>query len=185
MDTTVDNLSGKLLIAAPGLNDPHFSRTVILICEHTKDGAFGLIINKVLMNSFRPLLDSFDIKGSVIDLPVYYGGPVKPEQGYVLYSPIYERYVSLKISEKIALTASREILQDIAKGKGPRNFMFSLGFAGWDANQLEEEIMFDSWIIAPFETSIIFSTPVNERWACAARTAGIDFDRFVSWSGNA
>lgn len=185
MNIAVDNLSGKFLIASPGLNDPNFSRTVILVCEHSKYGAFGLVINRVLMNSFRPLLGSFDIKGSVRDLPVHYGGPVKPDQGYVLYSPIHERYVSIKITEKIAVTASREILFDIAEGKGPRQVLFSLGFAGWDANQLEEEIMFDSWIIAPFDSSIIFSTPINERWTCAARSAGIDLDRFVSWSGNA
>lgn len=185
MNIKVDNLAGKYIIAAPGLDDPNFSRTVILICEHTKDGAFGLVINRVLMNSFLPLLGSFDINNSVIDFPVYYGGPVKPDQGYVIYSPASEGYASIKVSEQMAVTASREILHEIAEGKGPEKFIFTLGFAGWDANQLEEEVIFDSWIIAPFDSSIIFDTPVNHRWACAARSAGIDFDRFVSWSGNA
>ncbi len=140
----INNMSGKFLIAAPGLNDPNFNRSVVLICEHTKDGAFGLIVNRILMNSFTPLLNAFDIKSSLIDLPVYYGGPVKPEQGYVLYSPVYKKYLSIRVSETLAVTASKDILYDIAKGEGPEKFIFTLGFSGWAPNQLEEEMLMDS-----------------------------------------
>ena len=83
----IEKISGKFLIAVPGLEDPNFKHTVILVCEHSREGAFGIVVNRVLMNSFRPLLKAFEIERSVIDMPVYYGGPVKPEQGYVLYSP--------------------------------------------------------------------------------------------------
>jgi putative transcriptional regulator len=185
MKINIENLSGKILIAAPGLEDPNFCKTVVLICEHTKEGAFGLIVNRILMNSFRPLLNAFEIETSFIDVPVYYGGPVKPEQGYVLYSPIHERYVSIKISDNLAVTASREILHDIAGGSGPENVIFTLGFSGWDAQQLEEELMMDSWIVAPLDTSIVFRVPVNERWKYAASSIGIDLERFMNRSGNA
>ncbi|MEW6108956.1 MAG: YqgE/AlgH family protein [Nitrospirota bacterium] len=185
MNINIDNMSGRLLIAAPGLEDPNFSHTVVLICEHTKEGAFGLILNRILMNSFKPLLNAFDMKSSLIDMPVYYGGPVKPEQGYVLYSPIQERYISIKVSERLAVTASKEILFDIAEGKGPEKFMFALGFSGWAANQLEEELIEDSWIVSPLDYNIIFKVPAGERWKYAAALSGIELDRFINKSGNA
>lgn len=181
----LDNISGKFLIAAPGLEDPNFSRTVVLVCEHSREGAFGLIVNRILMNSFIPLLDAFDIKNSLIDLPVYYGGPVRPEQGYVLYSPVDERYVSVKVTNDLAVTASKEILYDIAEGKGPEYFLFTLGFSGWSPNQLEEELMMDGWIIAPLDANIIFRVPVSDRWKSAAESVGIDLDRFINRSGTA
>ncbi len=181
----INNMSGKFLIAVPGLEDPNFSRSVVLICEHSKEGAFGLIINKILMNSFTPLLSSLDIKNSLLDLPVYYGGPVKPEQGYVLYSPSDEKYMSIRVSEDLSVTASREILYDIAAGKGPGKFMFVLGFSGWSSGQLEEELMMDSWIVAPLDNRIIFEEPVSERWKLAAGSIGVDLDRFINMGGNA
>lgn len=184
----ISNVSAKFLIAVPGLDDPNFSRTVVLICEHTKEGAFGLIINRILMNSFTPLLEAFAIKSSVIELPVYYGGPVKSDQGYVLYSPFNERderYASIRVSGDIAVTASKEILYDITQGRGPQRFMFTLGFSGWAANQLEEELMSDSWLVAPLDSNIIFNVPANEKWRCAADSIGIDLDRFINRSGMA
>jgi putative transcriptional regulator len=185
MNTNIDDISGKFLIAAPGLEDLNFNQTVVLICEHTKQGAFGLIVNRILMNSFIPLLNAFDIKNSLIDLPVHYGGPVKPEQGYVLYSPIDKRYISIEVSENSAVTASKKILYDIAEGKGPENYLFTLGFSGWDANQLEEELMMDGWLVAPFDYNLIFNIPVSERWRSAVDSIGIDVNRYINRSGMA
>jgi putative transcriptional regulator len=185
MDTNIDDISGKFLVAAPGLEDLNFNQTVVLICEHTKQGAFGLIVNRILMNSFTPLLNAFDIKNSLTDLPVYYGGPVKPEQGYVIYSPIDKRYISIEVSEDIAVTASKKILYDIAEGKGPENYLFTLGFSGWDANQLEEELMMDGWLVAPFDNNLIFNIPVIERWRSAVDSIGIDVNRYINRSGRA
>jgi putative transcriptional regulator len=97
----IGNISGNFLIAAPGLDDPNFDHTVILVCEHTREGAFGLVINKILMNSITPLLQSFGMEKMQLDLPVHYGGPVRPEQGYVIYSPYNEKkYGSIIITEK-------------------------------------------------------------------------------------
>lgn len=185
MSVDITNLTGMFLIAVPGLKDPNFERTVVLICDHTKDGAFGLVINRILLNSFVPLLDGLDIKGSVIDIPVFYGGPVKPGQGYILYVPAGRCYPSMKINDNLALTTTKEILIDIAKNKGPEQFLFALGFAGWAPGQLEYELMMDGWLVAPMGNRIIFDVPVNERWQAAADSIGVDLTRFVNRQGSA
>ncbi len=186
----IRNLTCMFLIAIPSLKDPNFERTVILICDHTKDGAFGLVVNRILLNSFVPLLGGLDIKECVIDLPVFYGGPVKPEQGYILYSPSRcesiptgSYYSSIKINDNLALTTAKEILIDIAAGKGPKQFLFTLGFAGWAPGQLEYELMTDSWLIAPVNNNIIFDMPVNKRWKAAADSIGVDLTRLVYKQG--
>jgi putative transcriptional regulator len=173
----IRKLSGMFLIAVPGLRDPNFEHTVVLICDHTQDGAFGLVINRVLLSSFIPLKGGLDIQSCVIDLPVYYGGPVKPEQGYILYTPPETYFPSIKINDTLALTTSKEILIDIAMGKGPTKYLFTLGFAGWAPGQLEYELMTDSWLIAPLDKTILFDTPVSERWKAAAGSIGVDMSR--------
>ncbi|MFZ6016394.1 MAG: YqgE/AlgH family protein [Nitrospirota bacterium] len=185
MPIDITNLTGMFLIAVPSLKDPNFERTVVLICNHTKDGAFGLVINRILLNSFVPLLDGLDIKGSVIDIPVFYGGPVKPGEGYILYAPAARYYPSMRINDNLALTTTKEILIDITKSKGPEQFLFALGFAGWAPGQLEYELVMDGWLIAPIDNRIIFDVPVNERWQAAADSIGVDLTRFVNRQGSA
>ncbi len=185
MVTSINDISARFLVAAPGLEDPNFRRTVVLICEHSREGAFGLIVNRVLMNSFRPLLKALEIEKTLVDLPIYYGGPVKPDQGYVIYSPYDERYGAIKVTDGLAVTASKEILCDIAAGKGPDRFLFTLGFSGWAPSQLEEELMTDSWLVAPLDHDLIFDLPVGERWKYAAHSIGIDPERFIARSASA
>jgi putative transcriptional regulator len=103
----ISNLTGVFLIAIPSLKDPNFERTVVLICDHSKEGAFGLVINRILLNSFIPLSGGLDIKECVIDLPVYYGGPVKPEQGYILY--VYRQVIPDQINDNLILATAKEI----------------------------------------------------------------------------
>jgi putative transcriptional regulator len=186
----IRNLTGMFLIAVPSLKDPNFERTVVLICDHTKDGAFGLVVNRILLNSFVPFLGGLDIKECVVDLPVFYGGPVKPEQGYILYPPSLCRslpscsyYPSIKINDDLAMTTAKEILIDIAAGKGPRQFLFTLGFAGWAPGQLEYELMIDGWLVAPVNNKIVFDVPVGERWKAAADSIGVDLTRLVYRQG--
>jgi putative transcriptional regulator len=186
----ISNLTAMFLIAVPSLKDPNFERTVVLICDHTKDGAFGLVINRILLNSFVPLLGGLDIKECVVDLPVFYGGPVKPEQGYILYPPSLCKshlkgsyYPSIKINDDLAMTTAKEILIDIAAGKGPRQFLFTLGFAGWAPGQLEYELMIDGWLVAPVNNKIIFDVRVSERWKAAADSIGVDLTRLVYRQG--
>jgi putative transcriptional regulator len=180
----IRNLTNTFLIAVPSLRDPSFARAVVLICDHSKDGAFGLVINRLLLSSFIPLSSSFDIKECSIDIPVYYGGPVKPEQGYVLYESRHDYYPSIKIQDNLILTTAKEILTDIAVGKGPGKFLFILGFAGWSPGQLERELVEDSWLIAPVDSRIIFDTPVNERWTAAAALIGVDLKRVFCRQGS-
>lgn len=177
------NLTGMFLIAVPSLKDPNFEQTVVLICDHTKDGAFGIVINRILLNSFIPLLGGLDIKECVKDIPVFYGGPVKPEQGYILYTSSKNYQPSIKINNKLILTTSKEILVDIAADKGPEKFLFALGFAGWAPGQLEHELMTDSWLVAPAINKIIFDNPVNERWKAAADSIGVDITRLFQRQG--
>jgi putative transcriptional regulator len=176
-DIDIRNLTGTFLIAVPSLKDPNFERTVVLICDHTRDGAFGLVINRILLNSFVPLHGGLHIKEYTRDMPVFYGGPVKPEKGYIVYSSSDIYYPSMKIKDDLSLTAAKEILIDIAAGKGPEMFLFTLGFAGWSPGQLEYEIMTDSWLVAPASNGVIFDTPVNERWKAAAELIGVDLTR--------
>lgn len=177
--------SGHLLVASPTMDDARFSHSVVLVCDHTSEGSFGLIVNKILMNSYSPLLGDFSIDRSVVDLPVYYGGPVRPDYGYVIYSPYDGRYQSILVKEGLAVTASREILQDIAAGRGPEQYVFALGFAGWGSDQLEEELMEDIWIVAPLDPDVIFRVPVEERWKRAAGLIGVDFSRYTDKTGHA
>lgn len=182
----IRNLSGMFLIAAPSLRDPNFEHTVVLICDHNQDGAFGLVVNRLLLHSFAPLKAGLEITESTADLPVFYGGPVKPEQGYILYLSHADLYSpSLKISDDLSLTTSRDILVDIAMGKGPQKFLFTLGFSGWAPGQLEAEMMTDSWLIAPSHNGIIFDMPVSERWKAAAHLIGVDLTRVSSRQGSA
>ena len=179
------SLAGNFLIASPGLDDPHFSQTVVLMCDHTETGAFGIVVNRVINQSFQSLLFRFDLERGPVDMPVYDGGPVKPEQGHIIYAPFRKKYGSLKIAQNIGVTSSRELLQDILNGKGPDKYLFSLGYSGWSANQLEEELMTDSWLVVPMDTDIVFSVKPAERWRSAARLIGIDFYRYSRRSGNA
>jgi putative transcriptional regulator len=179
----IRNLSGTFLIAVPSLKDPNFERTVVLICDHSQEGAFGLVINRILLSSFVPLQGGLEIKECIIDLPVFYGGPVKPEQGYILYSMPDIYYPSIKINDTMALTTAKDILIDISSGKGPDKYLFALGFAGWASGQLEYELLADSWLVAPADNKIIFDTPVNERWKAAAALIGVDLARVFCRQG--
>ncbi len=179
----IRNLTGMFLIAVPSLKDPNFERTVVLICDHSKDGAFGLVINRILLSSFLPLSSGLNIKECNTDLPVYYGGPVKPEQGYILYSSSDNYYPSIKINEDLVLTTAKEILIDIAAGKGPGQFLFTLGFAGWSPGQLEYELMRTVGSLPLSSKRVIFETPVNERWKAAADLIGVDLRRVVCRQG--
>jgi putative transcriptional regulator len=181
----MQSLSGNFLVASPGLDDMNFGQTVVLMCDHTEAGAFGIVVNRVITDSFRSLLFRFDLEKGPVDMPVYYGGPVQPEQGYIIYAPFRKKYGSLKIAKNIGVTSSRELLQDIVLGKGPEHYLFALGYSGWNANQLEGELMTDGWLVAPMDADIVFSVKPAERWRSAARLIGVDFHRYSERSGNA
>lgn len=182
------SLSSQLLIAMPGMEDPNFSATVTLICEHNEDGALGIVINRPLSLNmaglFRQL--SIDVSNPIIaENPVLMGGPVGPERGFVLHDSDEEFESSLKISDDLHLTLSRDIIDAMARGGGPERSLVALGYAGWQPGQLEDEIMENSWLNVPATPAILFDTPFAKRWTAAAESVGIDIHRIAPDAGRA
>lgn len=182
------SLANHLLIAMPGMQDPNFSTTVTLICEHNDDGALGIVINRPLTLKLGGLFEQLDLKGADLraaEDPVLLGGPVGPERGFVLHGggPQYEN--SLAVSSEISLTLSRDVLDAMAAGDGPDKSLVALGYAGWQAGQLEDEMLANSWLSVPASADIVFETPFAERWAQAAQTIGIDISQISPDAGHA
>jgi putative transcriptional regulator len=185
-------LTNQLLVAMPTLADPNFTQTVTLICEHTADGALGIVLNRpmnmALGDVFRQLdLDSGDT--ALCQQPVLRGGPVQKERGFVLHPPAEPAAPAwdstIRISPTLHVTTSRDILSSMARGLGPAQAVIALGYAGWEAGQLEDEIRSNAWLTAPVDDALIFDTPFERRWHAAARLLGIDFGRLSSQAGHA
>ncbi len=182
------SLTNQLLIAMPGMVDPNFSTTVTLICEHNDDGALGIVINRPLKLSLAGLFEQLDVADPdpiVAKAPVLLGGPVGPDKGFVLHDHGHSFENSIAVSGDIHLTFSRDILDAMATGSGPNRSLVALGYAGWEARQLENEMLANSWINVPATTDIVFDLPFAERWSAAAATLGIDISRIAPDAGHA
>lgn len=183
-----NTLANNLLIAMPGMEDPNFNSTVTLICEHNDEGALGIIINRPLTLRLKGLFEQLDLTEvdprSAND-PVLMGGPVGPERGFVLHEPTHSYEHSLAVSSQINLTLSRDVIDAMASGEGPAKSLVALGYAGWEAGQLEDEMLANSWLNVPATPDIVFDLPFAERWAAAARTLGIDISCMSSDAGHA
>lgn len=182
------SLTNQLLIAMPGMADPNFSTTVTLICEHNDDGALGIVINRPLDLRLAGLFEQLDVENpdpKAAQDPVLMGGPVGTERGFVLHNPgvLFEN--SLEVSDDIRLTLSRDVIDAMAKGNGPRKSLVALGYAGWESGQLESEMLANSWLNVTASTDIVFDTPFNDRWMSAARTLGIDISQISPDAGHA
>jgi putative transcriptional regulator len=183
-----DSLANQLLIAMPGMQDPNFSTTVTLICEHNQDGALGIVINRPLALKLGGLFEQLAVKDAdahAAEMPVLLGGPVGPERGFVLHGPGQQYEHSIAVSGDICLTLSRDVLDAIATGKGPDKSLVALGYAGWEAGQLEEEMLANSWLSVPATSQIVFDTPFADRWKAAAKVLGIDISRMSADAGHA
>lgn len=182
------NLTNQFLIAMPSLEDPNFAQAVTYICEHNDQGAMGIIINHPLDISFGEVLTQlkFEILSEAeAQKPVFSGGPVLPERGFILHRPHGKWDSSLSVSEDIAVTSSRDILDAMAKGEGPEDSLFALGYAGWSAGQLEAEMSVNSWLSTPANSEIIFRLPPEKRWQAATRLIGIDPSMLSGDAGHA
>jgi putative transcriptional regulator len=182
------SLVNQLLIAMPGMQDPNFSSTVTLICEHNEEGALGIVINRPLDLKLGGLFEQLDLGTGDADFaqaPVVLGGPVGPERGFVLHDTSNAFEHSLAISGDIQLTLSRDIIDAMAAGTGPRRSLVALGYAGWEAGQLEQEMLANSWLTVDAAPEIVFDLPFSERWAAAAGTLGIDISRMTPDAGHA
>lgn len=184
-DTTY--LNNQFLIAMPGLTDPGFFHTVTYLCQHSNEGALGIVINRQIDMKLGDIFKQMNIEVSspaASDAPVFSGGPVQQERGFVVHSPCGHWESSLPISQEIALTTSRDILEAIAIGEGPQQYLVALGYAGWGEGQLEREIIDNAWLNTPCGNEILFDTPVNQRWSAAASQLGIDINQLTTSAGH-
>lgn len=185
--TASSNFTDQFLIAMPGLEDPNFFRSVTYICEHTEQGAMGIVINQPAEFTLRSVLRHMHIEtdNSADAVPVYNGGPVQPDRGFVLHPPGGSWSSSVQVSDKVAVTTSRDILEAVADHQGPEQFLVALGYAGWGAGQLEEEIAANSWLTTAADPHILFSLPASERWQAAATRLGVDLSLLSGDTGHA
>lgn len=173
-------LSGKLLLAMPGMADPRFERAVIAICVHDDNGAVGIGIgHKRAGLRFRGLLKQLDIDpGEAPDCAVHHGGPVEPGRGFILHSTDWGGQDTLQVNGPkgaiFAMTGTIDVLKAIARGRGPSEWVAALGYAGWVEGQLDEEMTRHGWFAAEGSEAILFETPTDERWAAAFKAAGVD-----------
>ena len=173
-------LSGKLLLAMPGMADPRFDRAAIALCVHDENGAVGVGIgHKRAGLRFRGLLQQLDIDpGQAPDCAVHHGGPVEPGRGFVLHSTDWGGQETLHVTapqgDVFAMTGTIDVLKAIAEGKGPSRWLVALGYAGWGEGQLDEEMTGHGWFTADASRQILFETPTDERWSAAFRTQGVD-----------
>jgi putative transcriptional regulator len=184
-------LSGKFLLAMPGMADPRFERAVIALCMHDENGAIGVGVgHKRAGISFRGLLKQLDIDpGQAPDCAVHHGGPVEPGRGFVLHSTDWGGQDTLQVSgvtgPLFGMTGTLDVLKAIAEGRGPSKWIAALGYAGWGEGQLDEEMTRHGWFAAQGEAGILFDTPSDERWAAAFKAEGIDPRLLVSETGAA
>jgi putative transcriptional regulator len=191
---SADHLANQFLIAMPGMVDDNFAGAVIYLFEHTERGAMGLVINRPTEVDLASLFDKIELKleiAPLLDQPVYFGGPVQVERGFVLHEPDTELAYSSSISIPggLTMTTSKDVLEAVAQGRGPKKFMLTLGYAGWSAGQLEEEIALNGWINVPLPresmVDIIFDTPSGERYQRTMKSLGFDLSHLSGEAGHA
>jgi putative transcriptional regulator len=185
-------LTGHLLIAMPAMQDPNFVKTVTYICEHSDQGALGIVINRPLDMDLGTIFDQLSLESADPELarqPVLQGGPVHQERGFVLHEPAdasdREFDATVAVTDAIRVTTSQDILTAMARGNGPKRAVVALGYAGWGAGQLESELVQNAWLSVPASPKIIFDTPFDQRWREAAKLLGIDLATISHQAGHA
>jgi putative transcriptional regulator len=187
-DGNGDYLTGQLLIAMPNMRDPRFTRTVIYVCAHNADAAMGLVVNRLVGSvTFPDLLKQLgiDTDATTEEIRVHFGGPVESGRGFVLHSGEYHHDSTLQVAEQMALTATIDILQDMAKGCGPRRSLLALGYAGWGAGQLDAEIQANGWLIVAADDQLVFDENLDSKWERAIAKLGVDPALLSSDAGHA
>ncbi|MEN9704537.1 MAG: hypothetical protein RLZZ393_416 [Pseudomonadota bacterium] len=183
-----NSLTGQLLVAMPAMDDPTFAQTVTLVCEHGEKGALGIIVNKPLSMKFGEVLSQMHLTPAdpaLATRPVLRGGPLHPDRGFVLHRPGGTWDSTHRISDPVQVTTSKDVLTAIARGDGPDDAFIALGYAGWEAGQLEQEIKDNAWLTLPFDAAIAFDLPPEERWLAAWGRLGVDVARLSQFAGHA
>ncbi len=181
------SLKDHFLIAMPNLIDLNFYRSVTYIIEHNEEGAMGIVINQPLEADLKQLLEHLNIhtkEGFVGNKKLMSGGPVQIERGFIVHTPYGHWQSSMRLSQHIAVTTSPDILTAISENKGPENVEVILGYAGWEAGQLDQEILQNSWLSVPANAEVLFHTPVEKRWQAAAELIGIDITQLTTEAGH-
>jgi putative transcriptional regulator len=182
------NLTNHFLIAMPNMADPYFARTLTFICEHNEQGALGVVVNRPIEMTLGALFERLNLPLSseiLVGEPVYFGGPVQTDRGFVLHQPPGKWQSTLSVRDKVGLTTSKDILEAVGQGSGPRKMMVTLGYSGWAAGQLENEIKQNAWLTVEATDGIIFDTPVEKRLPEAMKLLGIDFAKLSEVAGHA
>ncbi len=186
------SLANHFLIAMPTMTDPNFARTLTYLCEHNAEGALGIIINKPIDINLGTLFERVSVpltqgenQAKYRDLPVFFGGPVQTDRGFVLHRPVGDWQSTLNVTEEIGLTSSRDILQSMSDTGAPAEVLVSLGYTGWAAGQLEWELSQNAWLTVAADPDIIFGLPPEERLPAAMQLLGIDFARLSDVAGHA
>ena len=181
-------LTNHFLIAMPALADSNFYRTVTFVCEHSTEGAMGIVINRATDLRLGDILEQLQIAAadkSLTEQPVYLGGPVQNNRGFVIHEPLGNWESTLPVTDTIGVSTSRDILVAIAEHRGPDRYLVALGYAGWGAGQLERELAENSWLSSPANREILFTLPIESRWAAAAGLVGVDLTLLSSEAGHA
>ncbi|CAG9000123.1 MAG: hypothetical protein CENE_02113 [Candidatus Celerinatantimonas neptuna] len=187
----MENLKNQFLIAMPGFTDPFFHRSVIYVCEHNEDGAMGLVVNipvDLTIDSLLTQIDLMDAKQDLKELAghqVYQGGPVAQERGFVLHTPQTGFSSSLELSKQLMITTSKDILSALGTEQQPKHYLVTLGYAGWSAGQLEQELANNAWLNIDTDPNIMFTTKANERWDALVRQLGFEPWQLTSEIGHA
>lgn len=187
-DKQQTSLAGQLLVAMPNMSDPRFARSVIYVCAHDEEGAIGLVINKLMGSlTFRELLEQLGIESDEPseEIRVHFGGPVERGRGFVLHSSDYVRSGSMQVDDEVALTATIDILRDIAGGRGPRRSLLALGYAGWGPGQLDSEIQANGWLNVESDENLVFDDNLDDKWEQAIAKLGFDPSSLSGEAGHA
>ncbi len=180
--------TGQILIAMPQLQDSFFTRSIVYICAHNADGAMGIVLNKPLPSlTFPDLLEQLEIdeKAGVDEQKVHFGGPVETARGFVLHSSEYVREGTIQVDDKVALTTTVEIIRDIAANTGPEKVLIALGYSGWDAGQLDEEIQSNGWLNVEADDDLLFGRNLEDKWKKSMNKLGVDVDLLTVEAGQA
>lgn len=172
----------------PNMADPHFARTLTFVCDHTDQGALGIVVNRPIDMTLAALFERLNLEvgaQTLQDTPVYFGGPVQTDRGFVLHSPAGNWQSTLRVGKHIGLTTSKDILEAVGRGEGPEQILVTLGYAGWSPGQLEHELSQNAWLTVEARDGIIFDTPAEERLPAAMELLGVDFAKLQDAAGHA
>ncbi len=182
------NLTNHFLIAMPNMADPYFAKSLTFICEHSDQGALGVVVNRPIEMTLGALFERLSLPLTsqiLLKEPVYFGGPVQTDRGFVLHQPLGKWHSTLSVQDKTGLTTSKDILEAVGQGGGPNRMLVTLGYSGWAAGQLENEIKQNAWLTVEAKDAIIFDTPSEERLPAAMQLLGVDFAKLSEEAGHA